>query len=158
MLLARSCPSFPPVANHVGLPVALLWNSGWGAFLSSSLPPPFCSQNAYELAVQKIQSSYVKDKSKQTSKGRDEEACCIQRLQTLLSALRPPAPAKRTQPLGTKPGPEPGLWFQGSWHCSFFALFVLMELRCVANRDPCSPPCLHEAAHTVIHADKAKLP
>lgn len=39
MLLARSCPSFPPVANHVGLPVALLWNSGWGAFLSSSPTP-----------------------------------------------------------------------------------------------------------------------
>lgn len=150
----RHFPLWPIMLAFLLLSCGIL-GGGISVFLP---PPPFCSQNAYELAVQKIQSSYVKDKSKQTSKGRDEEACCIQRLQTLLSALRPPAPAKRTQPLGTKPGPEPGLWFQGSWHCSFSALFVLMELRCVANRDPCSPPCLHEAAHTVIHADKAKLP
>lgn len=68
MLLARSCPSFPPVANHVGLPVEF-WVGGISVFLP---PPPFCSQNAYKLAVQKIQSSYVKDKSKQTSKGRDK--------------------------------------------------------------------------------------
>lgn len=66
MLLARSCPSFPPVANHVGLPVALLWNSGWGHFC---LPPSptllltkciriSCSKNSIKLCKGQKQADF----------------------------------------------------------------------------------------------------
>lgn len=82
MLLACLCPPFPPVANRVDLPVSSLvefWVAG-----PSPLHPLLTE--CIQISLSNIRSSYVKNKSRLTSKGRNEEGCCTQRLQPALSA------------------------------------------------------------------------
>lgn len=61
-------PLWPIVLTFLSAP---LWNSGWQAFLHSSLPPPLLLAKCIQISLSKIQSSYVKDKRKQTSKRRN---------------------------------------------------------------------------------------
>lgn len=73
-------PLWPIMLTFLSAP---LWNSGWRAVLPSSLHLPL--RECIQISLSNIRSSYVKNKSKQTSKGRDEEGCCTQRLQPALS-------------------------------------------------------------------------
>lgn len=81
MLLDCLCPPFPPVANRVDLPVSSPMEF-WVA-VPSSLHPLLTE--CIQISLSNIRSSYVKNKSKRTSKGRNEEGCCTRRLQPALS-------------------------------------------------------------------------
>ena len=71
-------PLWPIVLTFLSAP---LWNSGWQCL--PSLHPLLTE--CIQISLSNIRSSYVKNKSKQTSKGRNEEGCCTQRLQPALS-------------------------------------------------------------------------
>lgn len=132
MLLASLCSPFPPVANRVDLPVSSPVEF-WVAVPSS--PCPLLTE-CIQISLSNIRSSYVKNKSKQTSKGRNEEGCCSarrgfgQRSQTasssdaavdliivftpllLLLPLAPGDPLHQQNgsgPFGANPNPKPGL-------------------------------------------------
>lgn len=81
MLLASLCSPFPPVANRVDLPVSSPVEF-WVAVPSSLRP---LLTECIQISLSNIRSSYVKNKSKQASKGRNEEGCCTQRLRPTLS-------------------------------------------------------------------------
>lgn len=76
-------PRFPPVANRVDLPVSSTVEF-WVAGSCGPTPPPPLIE-CIQISLSEIRSSYVKNKSKQTSKGSDEEGCCMRRLQPALS-------------------------------------------------------------------------
>lgn len=130
MLLAWWCPPSPPVANRVDLPVSSPVEF-WVA-VPSSLQSLLTE--CIQISLSNIRSSYVKNKSKQTSKGRRDAARrdfsqCSQPTPSSDSVValiivfnpsspppppppgsqRPPAPPKWVQPFGANPDPKPGL-------------------------------------------------
>lgn len=185
MLLACLCSSVSPCGQSCWPSCQLPPVEFWVA-VPSSLHPPLAE--CIQISLSNIRSSYVKNKSKRTSKGEERGgmlhaeasagALNRPRPQTLwwiwllfltpLLLLLLPSRLPKT-PCTTKMGPA--FWSESqsqTWSLisgglalapSPPALFLLMDLGGPANRDPCQPtPSVCEHTHTHTLTDNAKPP